>query len=137
MGSTKTNTEPESSNSIESRKDTRFWGRSLKTTIIGFLAFFGLISSYVFFSGSDVHWGGLISMLVFYAAVYYIGSIAAERKGSNTIKDMMVAGRAIPLWIAVFTMTATWVGGGLYLRDGRVYLCLGACLGSGTVGICA
>lgn len=26
---------------------------------------------------------------------------------------MMVAGRAIPLWVAMFTMTTTWLGGGI------------------------
>ncbi|MEK1829674.1 hypothetical protein AAAC51_12875 [Priestia megaterium] len=25
---------------------------------------------------------------------------------------MLVAGRSMPLWISMFTMTATWVGGG-------------------------
>ncbi|UFJ43323.1 sodium:solute symporter family protein [Brevibacillus humidisoli] len=80
--------------------------------MLGLLLFFGIVTGYVLFSGSDVHWGGLLSMLVFYAAVYYIGAIAAGKKGRNTIGDMMVAGRAIPLWVAIFTMTATWVGGG-------------------------
>src|SRR5687768_17284813 len=38
---------------------------------------------------------------------------ASLRAGGAT--DFMVAGRAMPLWLATFTMTATWVDGGYLL----------------------
>jgi len=59
-------------------------------------------------SESPVFWPGYISMMVFYALVYYVAistSIAAS-------KDHILASRSMPLWIGVFTMSATWVGGG-------------------------
>ena len=52
-------------------------------------------------------------MLFFYGLVFFMGSyIAAEKANKNTEEEVMLAGRSIPLWIAIFTMSATWVGGG-------------------------
>jgi len=61
---------------------------------------------------SQIHWGGLISLLVFYALIYLIGRYAAKRNSEGTAADLMLARRSMPLWIGVFTMSATWVGGG-------------------------
>nr|WP_235714775.1 sodium:solute symporter family protein [Halalkalibacter akibai] len=66
---------------------------------------------YVAVTNTDMHWGGFLSMIVFYTLIYYIGAFVASRK-SNTLDDMMVAKRSIPLGVAMFTMAATWVGGG-------------------------
>ncbi|MGD8329566.1 MAG: sodium:solute symporter family protein [Acidobacteriota bacterium] len=59
-----------------------------------------------------IHWGGLVSLLVFYALIYWLGRYAAQRKSDGTAEDLMLARRSVPLWIGVFTMSATWVGGG-------------------------
>ncbi len=66
------------------------------------------------FTDENVHWPAFGSMAVFYAVVYYIGARAARRRRAedNDADGMMLAGRALPLWIAIFTMSATWVGGG-------------------------
>ncbi len=61
---------------------------------------------------SGVHWGGLIAVLVFYALIYLIGRHAARRNSDGTAADLMLARRSVPLWVGVFTMSATWVGGG-------------------------
>jgi high affinity choline transporter 7 len=63
-------------------------------------------------SASGIHWGGLLSLLLFYALIYFIGAHTARRRSHGTVADMMLARRSLPLWIAVFTMSATWVGGG-------------------------
>ncbi|MEX0773101.1 MAG: sodium:solute symporter family protein [Balneolales bacterium] len=63
-------------------------------------------------TGQPIYWPGYISMMVFYAGIFYIGLYAANLKKSNTTTDVILAGRNIPLFIAVFTMSATWVGGG-------------------------
>ena len=79
---------------------------------MGFLALVGL---YIFFfTDNEVFWGGFISMLFFYGLVFFIGSYIAAQKGDDksTEEEVMLAGRNIPLWIAIFTMSATWVGGG-------------------------
>lgn len=79
--------------------------------MVSFLSCVGLYL--YFFTDQDVFWGGFISMLFFYGLVFFLGSVvAAKKKGQNTEEDVMLAGRSIPLWIATFTMSATWVGGG-------------------------
>lgn len=60
----------------------------------------------------QVHWGGFISMIIFYALIFYLGTRVAGKRQSGSMQDMMLADRSIPLLIAVFTMSATWVGGG-------------------------
>jgi high affinity choline transporter 7 len=67
-----------------------------------------------FFTEEDVQWPAFGSMAVFYAVVYYIGARAAgkRRNEDNDADGMMLAGRNLPLYVAVFTMSATWVGGG-------------------------
>lgn len=79
--------------------------------MMGLLALAGL---YIYiFTDNNVFWGGFISMLFFYGLVFFMGSYIAERKNEkNTEEEVMLAGRALPLWIAIFTMSATWIGGG-------------------------
>jgi high affinity choline transporter 7 len=79
--------------------------------MIGFL---GIVGLYIFFfTDNEVFWGGFLSMLFFYGLVFFMGSYIAAQKGdTSTEEDVMLAGRSIPLWIAIFTMSATWVGGG-------------------------
>ncbi|WP_091584728.1 sodium:solute symporter family protein [Alteribacillus bidgolensis] len=81
----------------------------LKT--IGFAILILGVVIYVGMTDSDIAWGGFISMLFFYALIYYVGAFFAAKK-SESLSDMMVAKRSIPLGVAMFTMAATWVGGG-------------------------
>src|SRR3954454_17682131 len=50
-----------------------------------------------------------------YAAFMVVGWIASRKVRENSASDLIVAGRAMPLWIAALTMTATWVDGGYLL----------------------
>src|ERR671913_617768 len=66
---------------------------------------------------------------VIYAAFIGIGWLAQSARGrqlaagagapgagrATATDEFMVAGRAMPLWLAAFTMTATWVDGGYLL----------------------
>ncbi len=65
-----------------------------------------------FFTDSDVSWPGFISMIFFYGLIFFLGAYAATLQKSNDISEVLLAGRSIPLFVAVFTMSATWVGGG-------------------------
>jgi len=65
-----------------------------------------------FFTDAEVFWPGFISMIFFYGVIFFLGTYASGLKKNETSTDIMLAGRNIPLWIAVFTMSATWVGGG-------------------------
>jgi len=60
----------------------------------------------------DFKIAGLCSVAVFYAAMFALGLWAARRTDHRNTAGLLVAGRAMPLWIGAFTMTATWVGGG-------------------------
>lgn len=65
------------------------------------------------FTEVDIFWPGFIFMVVFFGALFYIGSYAATLKQkTQDTNDILLAGRNIPLWIGIFTMIATWVGGG-------------------------
>lgn len=77
------------------------------------LTFLGAVGAYLFlFTDREIFWEGFLSMMFFYALIFYAGTYAAQRNKKGTATDMMLAGRAIPLGVAVFTMSATWVGGG-------------------------
>jgi high affinity choline transporter 7 len=73
-----------------------------------------LVGLYLFFfTETNIFWPGFISMLFFYGLIFFVGSyIAAQKSDLQDETSVMLAGRSIPLWIAVFTMSATWVGGG-------------------------
>ena len=67
---------------------------------------------YLHFSGADVFWGGYFAMMFFYCIIFYIGIRARKKTENPTVSDVMLAGRGMPLTVAIFTMSATWVGGG-------------------------
>ncbi len=71
-----------------------------------------VIAAVLFYLDKEVHWGGFISMMVFYGFIFYLGIYAANLRKSDNVTEVMLAGRSLPLFVAVFTMSATWVGGG-------------------------
>jgi len=58
---------------------------------------------------------GWLTIGLMYASFVAIGWVAARRTRGGGADDFMVAGRAMPLWLATATMTATWVDGGYLL----------------------
>lgn len=50
-----------------------------------------------------------------YGVFLLVGFLAARRVRDGSAADFIVAGRAMPLWLATLTMTATWVDGGYLL----------------------
>uniref|UniRef100_A0A3Q1IQL7 Solute carrier family 5 member 7a n=1 Tax=Anabas testudineus TaxID=64144 RepID=A0A3Q1IQL7_ANATE len=74
-----------------------------------------------------VNWLGLLSIGVFYMIVLGTG-IWASRKSKHEEKKCtgkrsevaMVGGRNLNIWVSIFTMTATWVGGGYILGNAEV-----------------
>jgi high affinity choline transporter 7 len=57
----------------------------------------------------------LTAVLVLYGLFLWIGVAAARRARGGASSELLVAGRAMPLWLAILTMTATWVDGGYLL----------------------
>ncbi len=77
------------------------------------MLFLGSLGLYLYyFTESEIIWTGFISMMIFYGIIFYFGTFAASLRKTSDSTDVMLAGRSIPLYIAVFTMSATWVGGG-------------------------
>lgn len=55
----------------------------------------------------------LAAIAIFYLLIFAIGVYAQRRRDRDQSSDnLLVAGRGMPIIIGVFTMTATWVGGG-------------------------
>src|SRR5437763_12397576 len=50
--------------------------------------------------------------LLILAAFLIVGLYAARKVKNGSASDMLVAGRSLPQWMALLTMTATWVDGG-------------------------
>ena len=57
----------------------------------------------------------IATIAIMYASFLAIGWLAARKVKEGTAAELIVAGRAMPLWIATLTMTATWVDGGYLL----------------------
>lgn len=67
------------------------------------------------FEEPSINVWGIVSIVIFYVVILVIGLVVSWK--SNTLKDkdsedLMVAGRSIGMFVGIFTMTATWVGGG-------------------------
>ncbi len=69
---------------------------------------------------------GALTVALIYASFLAVGWWAAHSAhrtsratsgspGADRLSEFMIAGRGLPLWLAVFTMTATWVDGGYLL----------------------
>lgn len=55
----------------------------------------------------------ILSLLVLYGLSLGVGWLGARRaRASNDDAEVLVAGRRLPWFLALFSMTATWVGGG-------------------------
>ena len=77
------------------------------------MLFLGLCGIYLYvFTDAPILWSGFIAMMIFYGLIFYFGSYIAAKRKEKTEGEMMLAGRSIPLFVGVFTMSATWVGGG-------------------------
>jgi high affinity choline transporter 7 len=65
-----------------------------------------------FYASDRLSWPAYLSMIFFYALIFGIGAYAAQLRQGNESDSFLLAGRNLPLFLAIFTMSATWVGGG-------------------------
>lgn len=82
-----------------------------RTAILFFIVAVCVVYIYSVISNNSIYWPGLLLMMVLYSAIYYVGTVTISKKGVKT-DDMLVAGRSMPIWLSVFTVTSTWAGGG-------------------------
>ena len=57
----------------------------------------------------------VLAVVAMYGAFLVVGWRASRKVREGSAADLIVAGRAMPLWVAALTMTATWVDGGYLL----------------------
>lgn len=86
--------------------------------LIAIMAVIGIVLYFV--TDQPVNWSAYILMIFFYALVFWMGAYASTLSSASDNDGVMVAGRALPLWIAAGTMGATWVDGG-YLNGTAEY----------------
>jgi high affinity choline transporter 7 len=89
--------------------------RPFFASLVVFLALLG-IGGLVEIFDSPVQWPGFFAMAFFYAAMFYVGSRSGQRSqdlsARQEVEELILAGRSLPVGLALLTMTATWVGGG-------------------------
>lgn len=61
---------------------------------------------------TEIKLAGLWVVLIFYLLIFAIGIWFSGSESTDDTADFLLAGRKLPLWIAVLTMAATWIGGG-------------------------
>ncbi|HEX3727461.1 MAG TPA: hypothetical protein VHV08_14505, partial [Pirellulales bacterium] len=59
--------------------------------------------------------GGIVAVAGLYLVFLAVGWTAARRLRQGTVAEYLVAGRAMPFWMATLTMAATWIDGGYLL----------------------
>ena len=92
---------------------SRFRIRRIVLPTLGLMAMLTLVGLYLyFFTKEPVAWPSFFSMMAFYILIFLTGAYAATLRESEDTQGFLLAGRQLPLWIAVFTMSATWIGGG-------------------------
>ncbi len=62
-----------------------------------------------------VNWGGVAAVAALYLVFLAVGWRASKRVASGSVSELLVAGRAMPFWMATLTMAATWIDGGYLL----------------------
>ena len=87
--------------------------KSIYINILLLLFFLLASAGYLyFFTDYDVEWATYFFIMVFYVLIFGFGVYASQKRSSEDIEGVLLAGRKLPLYLAVFTMSATWIGGG-------------------------
>lgn len=63
-------------------------------------------------SGWPINWLGLGFVSFFYLSILLLGIWSSKKYDDDNPESYLLAGRKLPLWIAMLTMAATWIGGG-------------------------
>lgn len=97
-------------------------------TVFAILSFAG-IYAYYHTTNAPIFWSGFLAMLLFYLLIFLIGMRARQNESTQSAEEVLLAGRSLPIGVAILTMSATWVGGGFIngtaeaaARDGLVWV---------------
>ncbi len=83
-----------------------------KRPFIAFALITLIVAGIAAVSDQAIHWLGLILVFLFYFLIFGIGVWASKKEDKSKANSFLLAGRKLPLWIAMLTMAATWIGGG-------------------------
>ena len=61
---------------------------------------------------NEIKWIGFAIVFIFYLLIFMVGIWSAQKSEGESADSFLLAGRKLPLWIAMLTMAATWLGGG-------------------------
>ncbi len=87
--------------------------RKVLNPTLWLLVLLALIGLWLYFGTNEpLDVSAYLAMMVFYTLIFFTGAYAATLREHEDSADVMLAGRTLPLGIAIFTMSATWVGGG-------------------------
>lgn len=87
---------------------TRIWA----PTVFLFILLLGIGAYLHYFTDANVNWPAYWVMMFFYGLIFYAGSYASQLGEGSALTNLMLADRSMPLLLAIFTMSATWIGGG-------------------------
>ncbi len=88
---------------------------SFKGSRYPLLLFFIAVGGIAVYSASyeePVNWFGFTIIFTLYFAIFAIGIWSSQKPEDSSPDSFLLAGRKLPLWIAMLTMAATWLGGG-------------------------
>jgi len=71
-----------------------------------------IVLAIAWFGEQTINWPGLFIVLFFYLIIFGIGIWSGQKGDNEDENSFLLAGRKMPLWIAMITMAATWIGGG-------------------------
>jgi len=78
---------------------------------------------------SKYNWMGISSLVAIFGLVLAVGLWLGRRRPTVDSDELILGGRSLPLWVALCTMTATWVGGGYINGTAEVSFTSGALWG--------
>lgn len=80
--------------------------------IIGFAVIICIGVGLATYFKANFNWLGLIVVMIFYFLIFAVGIWAGKEKPGDGPDSFLLAGRKLPLWVAIMTMAATWIDGG-------------------------
>jgi solute carrier family 5 (high affinity choline transporter), member 7 len=96
---------------IKNEHNSRF--RQVALPTVALLIALSLVGLWLYYyRQTAVHWPSFFSMMGFYVLIFLMGAYASTLQKGEDTEDFLLASRRLPLWLAVFTMSATWIGGG-------------------------
>lgn len=77
-----------------------------------FISVFLAFALWIKWEAKPVNWVGFFIICLGYLLIFIVGVKSSSKSKDDSSDNFLLAGRKLPLWIAILTMAATWLGGG-------------------------